>query len=500
MKRKVVKGLISIGIAGLCITGCGSADGGSGDYGSEDERELVSSYEAEEGTYTGNVRTESSLNDYSGSGYAIGFSAEGDQLTITVEVTEDNFYDLDFRAASEGGYKENYVSVDGENITSLATEATEFSDYSVPRVYLTKGEHEVTVSAYWGQIVVDKLDVYTGSPLDESIYNVPKELVNANASDNAKRLFSYLVDNYGENVISGQYCTGGIFGHENAVIWKETGKFPAMVGLDMTYYSQAARDNNTTEAKSIDYALEAFENNTIVTMCWHWMAPSKYITGTWYSSFYKEHTNIDLDKIMNGEDEEGYNLLVQDMENIASELTVLRDADVPVLWRPLHEASGGWFWWGNCEAESYIKLYQLMYQIFTEEYELNNLIWVWNGQDADWYPGDEYVDIIGQDIYPGYQVYTSRYPKFAETVGYTSSRKIITLSENGCLFDPDLAIRDGGIWSYFGTWNGEFVSDSDVLNVYSEKYTDAEMLNKVYNHENVITRDELPDLTTYPME
>lgn len=203
---------------------------------------------------------------------------------------------------------------------------------------------------------------------------------------------------------------------------------------------------------------------------------------------------------MNGEDEEGYNLLVQDMENIASELTVLRDADVPVLWRPLHEASGGWFWWGNCEAESYIKLYQLMYQIFTEEYELNNLIWVWNGQDADWYPGDEYVDIIGQDIYPGYQVYTSRYPKFAETVGYTSARKIITLSENGCLFDPDLAIRDGGIWSYFGTWNGEFVSDSDVLNVYSEKYTDAEMLNKVYNHENVITRDELPDLTTYPME
>ena len=173
---------------------------------------------------------------------------------------------------------------------------------------------------------------------------------------------------------------------------------------------------NGSEGSSIDKALEAWENNIPVTMCWHWNAPSKYLTGQWYSGFYKEYTNIDLDKIMNGQDEEGYQLLISDMDAIAGELTKLRNADVPVLWRPLHEASGGWFWWGDCDAESYLKLYNLMYDKFVNEYELNNLIWVWNGQDSAWYPGDDKVDIIGTDVYPGEHVYTSQYPKYIECV------------------------------------------------------------------------------------
>ena len=140
-----------------------------------------------------------------------------------------------------------------------------------------------------------------------------------------------------------------------------------------------------------------------------------------------------------------------------------------------------------------------MYEKFTTEYELHNLIWVWNGQSSDWYPGDDVVDIMGTDIYPGEHVYTSQYPRYIEVTEATDTRLIVALSENGCHFDPDLAIRDGAMWSYFGTWGGEFVTESDTLNVFSEKYTDKEMLKKVYNHEHVITRDELPDLKTYPM-
>ena len=95
---------------------------------------------------------------------------------------------------------------------------------------------------------------------------------------------------------------------------------------------------------------------------------------------------------MNGEDEEGYELLMKDIDAIAQQLLILQEADVPILWRPLHEASGGWFWWGASGAEAYKQLYILLYDKLTNEYGLNNLIWLWNGQDADWYPGDEYVD------------------------------------------------------------------------------------------------------------
>jgi mannan endo-1,4-beta-mannosidase len=75
-------------------------------------------------------------------------------------------------------------------------------------------------------------------------------------------------------------------------------------------------------------------------------------------------------------------------------------------------------------------------------------------------------------------------------------RRIIALTENGCLFDPDLAFRDNAVWSYFGTWSGDFVSLNKTYTL-SEKYTEKYMFGKVYNHEKVITLDELPDLKNY---
>ena len=151
-------------------------------------------------------------------------------------------------------------------------------------------------------------------------------------------------------------------------------------------------------------------------------------------------------------------LLIRDIDAVANQLKRLQEADVPVLWRPLHEASGGWFWWGASGPEPYIKLYRLLFDRLTKTHNIHNLIWVWNGQDPKWYPGDEYVDIIGIDIYPGERVYSSQAAKFGEIFEWTDKNKIIALTENGCLFDPDLVFRDNVIWSYFGTWSGNCCS------------------------------------------
>ncbi|SEF50448.1 mannan endo-1,4-beta-mannosidase [Eubacterium ruminantium] len=466
--------------------------------------ELVLSVEAEDGRLSGNVVKADSMKGFSGTGYVKGFNKEGDAAEMAFNMETEGFYDLKVRCASEGGFKANYLFVDDQSIGTIEGESTDFEDITIPHVWLDKGEHTIRIASYWGFINLDKVDIMTGAPFDESIYKVSPSLIDKKASDNARRVYQYLVDNYGKNTISGQYSEEGAFGREMAAIKKETasgaegGKLPAMVGLDMSAYSTTSVENGSV-GKSIEKAEQAWDNNAIVTMCWHWTTPSKYVKGNWYSTFYKEYTNIDLDKIMNGQDDEGLELLKRDMKAAAEKLTELRDKDVPVLWRPLHEASGGWFWWGNCSADSYIKLYKLMYDIFTNEYELHNLIWVWNGQNPDWYPGDEYCDIVGTDIYPGEHVYTSQYPKFIETADVPETRKIVALSENGCLFDPDLAKRDGSVWSYFGVWSGEFVTGEGAIINYSEQYTDSEMLNKVYYHENVITRDELPDLKGYDM-
>ena len=171
-----------------------------------------------------------------------------------------------------------------------------------------------------------------------------------------------------------------------------------------------------------------------------------------------------------------------------------------MLWRPLHEASGGWFWWGASGPEAYKWLWNLMFEKFTGEYHLNNLIWVWNGQHADWYPGDETVDIIGEDIYPGERVYNSQSSKFMDCLKYTSARKMIMLSENGCVPDPELMFRDGTVWSSYCTWGGDFILKSSKFNKPSEKYTEVWLLKKMYADERSVTRDDIPDLKSGPQE
>ena len=497
--RKAMVSLMALAAFGSVMAGCGNGGEADGTAGQEEVfvPTVIGTYEAEDASFTGNARAETGKNGYSGEGYATGFEEDGDGCTFHISTPESGFYDLLF-GSSAGGYKENYVNVDGDYLGNLVTDSSEIAESKLKRVYLDAGEHDVTVSKYWGWIDLDYLKVATSEPIPESVYQVSAELVNPNATENARRLMSYLADNYGKKILSGQYCDTGMYGKEFQVIRKETDKTPAVLGLDFMEYTPSFVENGS-KGRSTDLALQCWEQGGIVTFCWHWNAPSKYLTGNWYSGFYAQYTNIDLAKIMNGEDQEGYDLLMQDIDAIAVQLKILQDAGVPILWRPLHEASGGWFWWGASGADAYIQLYRLLYDRLTNEYGLNNLIWVWNGQNKDWYPGDEYVDIIGEDIYPGERVYTSQVNKYLEAVGYTTPPKMVVLSENGCVFDPELAIRDGAMWGFWCTWNGEFVAKSTAIYSYSEQYTEAEALKKFYSNDAVITLDELPDLREYPI-
>lgn len=456
------------------------------------ERVNVGVYEAENGVFHGNVRVEKK-------GSVSGFQQDGDSCDVTITIAETGFYDLEFMIKSQGGYKENYVSVDGQRMGTISADGTKYVRDEIRRVYLEAGEHTVSVSKYWGYINWDKVTILTSQPFDESIFQVSAKLVNENATDNAKRLFSYLCDEYGKTILSGQYCDTGLNGWENLKLAENNGgKYPAILGLDMGYYSKTGVDHDIA-IKTTEQAIACWEKGGIVTICWHWLAPEKYITGTWYSAFRPEEVKMNLTAIMNGDDEEGLELLRQDIDFIAAELLKMQEAGVPILWRPLHEASGGWFWWGAEGAEPYLKLYKYLYHVLTDEYGLNNLIWVWNGQSPDWYPGDEYVDIIGMDIYAGEHVYTSQIDAFLSTHASSPTNKMVVLSENGTMIDPELSVRDRAMWGYFCTWSGEFVMQDGLRKKYSEQYTEIEMLKKVYDSEYVVTRDELPDLKTYPI-
>lgn len=452
-------------------------------------------YEAENGKLSNDMSVISDGN--ASGGKSVGkFENDRSYCQIKINVPSDGIYDIVIRSMGIGGSKENDIYTDGKKVGTFTSENNKFSDYTVSAVSLTKGDHNIRIIKSWGWIELDKITVKTGAKISNSTYNVTSSLVNRNATANTKKLYSFLKDSYGKYVITGQQCDGGINGNEFKAIKNLTGDYPALLGLDLMDYTPS-RTAFGASSSAVEKAIEFANKGGIVTLCWHWNAPTEYLNSTanssdgWWGGFYTQSSKFDIAKVMNGQDAKGKKLLDRDIKEIAKQLKRLEKAGVPVIWRPLHEASGGWFWWGAKGSDAYKKLWKYLYNELTNTYGCNNLIWVYNGQSADWYPGDEYVDIVGEDIYPGNHVYDPQVSRFKQAINYGSKTKITALTENGCIFDIDSAVSINALWSWFMTWGGEFTVNGSN---YSEKYTEKSVIKKMYASKYSLTLGSLPKI------
>ena len=312
--------------------------------------------------------------------------------------------------------------------------------------------------------------------------------VTPNASPEAQALRSYFSDIYGKKIISGQQegwrRTNGLCFELN-YLTNTTGKLPALLAMDLLPYTDTSsrHDTNHLLAKQ---ALDWYQNrHGIVEFCWHWRAP---MNG---NEIYTKDTRFDLARgVTEGTPEN--EALLRDLDKIATELEVLRDAHVPVLWRPLHEANGRWFWWGAQGPEPLRKLWRLMFENFTAKHKLNNLIWVFSpGAEtdlADWYPGDAYVDIIGQDHYPMDGNHGTAKDVFDELTAFGRGQKLIALGENGPIPDVNQLVREKAGWLFFTTWSGSVLTEKNS----------PEQLREWFNNPYVLNLGDLPDLGHYP--
>jgi len=452
-------------------------------------------YEAENGKLSNDMSVISGGN--ASGGKSVGkFENDRSYCQIKINVPSDGIYDIVIRSMGIGGPKENDIYTDGKKVGTFTSENNKFSDYTVSAVSLTKGDHNIRIIKSWGWIELDKITVKTGAKISNSTYNITSSLVNKNSTANTKKLYSFLKDSYGKYVITGQQCDGGINGNEFKAIKNLTGDYPALLGLDMMDYTPS-RTALGASSSAVEKAIEFANKGGIVTFCWHWNAPTEYLNSTanssdgWWGGFYTQSSKFDIAKVMNGQDAKGKKLLDRDIKEIAKQLKRLEKAGVPVIWRPLHEGSGGWFWWGAKGSDAYKKLWKYLYKELTNTYGCNNLIWVYNGQSADWYPGDEYVDIVGEDIYPGNHVYDPQVSRFRQAINYGSKTKITALTENGCIFDIDSAVSINALWSWFMTWGGEFTVNGSN---YSEKYTEKSVIKKMYASKYSLTLGSIPKI------
>lgn len=428
---------------------------------------------------------------------------------ITFDIPQDGKYSVEITWQTTFTIYPIVIAGLNHRSTPEVRKTADYTTYGAYNVDYKKGQSAVKISGInAGEMRVKEIRIYAAEKLSNDIYKVSASLSNPNATDYTKRLMKFITDNYGKNMITGQTSNNAMASQEFKKIYNTTGRYPAMCGFDMMEYSPSRRARGS-RSSAIDNAIHWYnEENGIVEFAWHWNAPQKYLLDTgldyegdqkWWKGFYNEATSINLAKIMNGEDPEGYQLLLDDIDAIAKQLKIMQNYGVPVLWRPLHEASGGWFWWGASGPEAYIKLWRLMYDRMTNYHGLNNLIWVYNAQHVEWYPGDDVVDIVGEDIYPDKLDVTPQESRFKQAIASSDQNKVIALTENGNIPDIDMMLAQNVMWSWFCTWVGDFIIDKKTDQV-SESYTPKDVVIKTFNHQNTITLDELPDLKTYPLE
>ncbi|MGN0622266.1 MAG: glycosyl hydrolase [Porcipelethomonas sp.] len=466
---------------------------------------------------------ETQLPGYSGEGFVY---LTGSEASFEVVVPEDGMYEITTSYAQildETG-RDQTISINGTEFMMKFPYADEWTEASFGMFRLKAGTNEIKLLPKYGYAAYDTITI------KEAVYpdltNIDPTPCDSNATDEVRSLLSYLTNEvYGQHILSGQqeiYGGGndGNYELEFDFIHDLSGEYPAIRGFDMMNYNPLyGWDDNTTE-RIIEWTNE---RNGIATVCWHINVPqdfASYEIGDavdWKQCTYDDKSDFDTSQaIIEGTKENQYVLMA--IEDLAEQLQRVQEAGVPVIFRPFHEAegnggldgSGAWFWWSKSGCEVYKSLWKLLYTELTEKYGIHNLIWeenlyAWSDESAQWYIGDDYVDIVGFDKYnTEYNRHDGNAPNsgpnedaessiFYKLVNYVNNNKMVSMPENDTIPSLSNMEIENAYWLYFCPWYGD--------HILSESKNNPETVKELYQSDFCITLDELPeDWLSYPAE
>ena len=239
-------------------------------------------------------------------------------------------------------------------------------------------------------------------------------------------------------------------------------KRPMMLGIDYGWGDMNADEIRKANKILIDH----WNRGGLITINFD---PGNPLTG---KPDPNDTTRVDLRRVTLPGTQENRHFSRQ-LQIVAQGLRELQRAGVVVLWRPIHEPNGGWFWWcSHDEAtdewtspEHYRQFWEYIYRELTQGYGLDNLIWVYSPASMAYsairptdmyYPGDEYVDMIGIDLYTDSFTRDS----FNAQQGFTALRK----------FNKPLAICEIGSHRLDGSFNAHHALEAVLAYCPDAKY------------------------------
>jgi mannan endo-1,4-beta-mannosidase len=304
------------------------------------------------------------------------------------------------------------------------------------------------------------------------------EPVNPHATPEARALLAYLDSISGKATITGQHNYINDGARWTDLVYDLTGRYPGLFGSDFAFAGKDDKDSVTSRPAMIEEVKRQYRNGAVIALTWHEVRPTDDEPVTFRDSVQAHLTDYEWQQLLTP-GTPLYNRWCAQVDVIAGYLRQLRDAHVPVLYRPYHEMNGNWFWWGGRPGkDGSAALYRQLYNRFVNVHHLDNLVWVWNvnapeyaaGPVADYYPGAQYADVATMDIYGEFK------QKYYVGMVALADDKPIALAEVGGLPTPEILDRQPR-WTYFMAWSG-MIDPSDKLDQVIATYHAPRALNR----------------------
>lgn len=424
-------------------------------------------------------------------------------FTYSAEVALNTAVDLTLNGEPIPNRTEAVSIVDGKTVRIKLKNLTPLTDYTVALP-------ERAVAGVGSMTFAPATQLSFRTSEGKTVVTDFGALVNPNATAQAVKVYNFLVENHGKKILSG--AMANVNNNNDFASWikAKTGKDVAITCYDFIHLAQSGEswiDYNDLTAAETQWAAKG-----LVGYMWHWNVPTD--EQAWRDKDFSRYgynvpgasdnpTDFDIEEAL----KEGtwqHEVIIEDIDKVAAVMLKLQEKGIPVIWRPLHEAAGDyeyknpWFWWGAKGGEATKSLWKLMYDRLVNFHGCNNLIWVWTAQYkqgyeaqmAQDYPGNDFVDVVGTDIYADSDA--SQVAAYKALQAMTGGKKLVTISETGLVQNPDLCMADKAYWSWFNIWYTYDIhkSGADVDGFGNT----AESLKAVLGSPNVINRDQMPSL------
>ncbi len=302
--------------------------------------------------------------------------------------------------------------------------------------------------------------------------------VNPNLSIEAQELLAYFYEISGKATISGQHNQPARMSESSDKIHAITGRDPQMWGGEWGFADERHdNDNIKYRPRFMSELRRHHSEGHIICITFHQASPTVGEPCVFDGGVICPFTEADWTDLFDSSTAM-HREWAECVDRLAHAFKELESEGIPIVFRPYHEMNGDWFWWGG-NPTGFLRLWDMIYDRFTNLHGLNNLIWAWTCDRPhpnifDYFPGLDKVDMLGTDIYPADDRADTYPQEWYDRMITLAGGKPMGLSENSVIPTAETFATQPYAW--FLNWDGM-----------AFKANTEDHLKSIFNSEVVLT-------------